>query len=103
MVTVIENRDAALEKANQVRIARAQIKRDIRTGVVDVRDVLRDMPEDLEGMQVLSFLMLIRWVGRVKALTMLRRVGVSPARLLGALTDREVTLLVFVLGERTRR
>lgn len=85
----VDQRLAALEKANWVRRRCCELKRDIRAGLVSVPDVLLDLPVWARSMEVYDLLVAQRSWGRVKALGMLRRVQVSAPRPLGGLTERE--------------
>jgi hypothetical protein len=75
-----EQRMAALEKADRVRLARAQLKRDLKARRVSICDVLADPPEWVGTMPVLQLLLAVPKVGRVKATAMLRGTAGSPRR-----------------------
>lgn len=82
----------ALERANEVRLGRADLKRQIKTGELDPRAVLADVPELLRAVQVFDFLLCCPRVGEQKAHSMLRGVGrghfLSPTLPLGRLSER---------------
>jgi hypothetical protein len=75
----LQQRMAALAKADRVRLARAQLKRDLKKRRVSICDVLADPPEWIETMPVLQLLLAVPKVGRVKATAMLGAAG-SPRR-----------------------
>lgn len=80
---------AALQRANHVRLARAQIKRDVAVGKLDVRDLLEDPPAECLNMKATDLLeALPRW-GEKRAGCAVRQVGASEARTLGRLTPRQ--------------
>lgn len=67
---------AALESANRIRLARAALKRDIRTGETTVAEVLlADIPDWLEGMAVGELVQAVRWIGPHKCRQVLTRMG----------------------------
>lgn len=84
----------ALARANQIRLARADLKRDVRSGDVDVADVILDPPECAETMRVHELLRARHRVGTLKASTLLQRAGIHESKTLGAMTDRQRHALV---------
>lgn len=94
----LEQRMAALNRANVIRVTRADWKRRARRGEVSVRAVLADPPELFESMKVLELLMAQPHVGRVKASKMLRIVNCSPSKTVGGLTMRQRVELAAWLG-----
>ncbi len=90
----------ALGRANEVRLARAVLKKGVRSGRVSVGEVIRSCPPEAEGMTVLDLLASQpRW-GTHRSSKLLVEVGVSEQRHVGALTDRQRTVLVEKLRER---
>lgn len=71
----------ALKRANEIRCKRSEVKREISSGRRSLLDVLLDHEPEIDGMLVLDLLMAVRWVGRKRGLTVLRRLNISPARL----------------------
>lgn len=55
---------AALRRANAIRCERADLKRDVRMGVVDVRDLLREPPAVLAAGQGVTVTELLTWQPR---------------------------------------
>lgn len=78
---------AALRKANAVRTARAELKRQMKAGKVSPLDAL--MREEVDSMRSFDFLMAIPKVGRVKANRTLSQLRISPSRSLGGLSPRQ--------------
>lgn len=64
----VEQRDTALQRANDIRLARAEIKRQVNRGELDLAALLIDPPEALLTAQVGDVLMYQHGVGwsRVK-------------------------------------
>jgi hypothetical protein len=93
----------ALVLANEVRIRRAQDRRDLQTGtraeqIRKVAGIIERVPAHMNSLRVLDLLQWPRGIGQKKANVMLQRIGVSPGRRLGQLTDRQRTLLAYELG-----
>ena len=57
----------ALERANEIRTQRAQLKRDLKAGRVSIHELLLDPPEYLETAKVFDMLLAVPKYGRVKA------------------------------------
>ena len=87
----------ALEKANIIRIMRAELKRDVRAGRVSVHTYLLDPPPWLETMKVFELILSIPKYGRVKVNKIFQRYQISPSKTVGGLSDRQRALLVSVL------
>jgi hypothetical protein len=81
----------ALEKANWVRLNCAQLKRDIRSGVVSLVSVLESPPDYAQAMKVYHLLMALPRIGTTKAAKLLRHhtVNASPFTTLGGMSDRQ--------------
>lgn len=85
----LTQRRTALVKANDVRLKRAQLKRDLKARKISGLQMLDDLPEWLETMKVIEFLLALPKVGRVKATKYLKTCEVSPAKTIGGLSDRQ--------------
>jgi len=79
----------ALERANVIRSLRAQLKRDLKAGHVDVVAIIVDPPEWAESMKLVTLAMAIPKVGRTKVNNVLRATRVSPSKTLGGLSQRQ--------------
>lgn len=95
----------ALERANDIRTYRAQLKKDVKAGRVDVCAVLVAGEHDprLVTMKVFELLLAAPKYGRVKANAALRRCSVSPSKTIGGLSGRQRGDLVRVLRDRDAR
>src|SRR5262249_42301511 len=91
---------AALQVANDVRSARAQLKRDIAAGVLSVADVLVDPPPVAAGISLSALLVSQRGWGRIKSRRFLSSNDVSETRKLGELSQRQRELLAADLHAR---
>jgi DNA mismatch repair protein MutH len=63
---------AALARANEVRVEHSRIKQQLKSGELDPREVLRDVPDVLRKVKVGDFLTWLPRVGRHKAKLLLR-------------------------------
>lgn len=90
-------RMTALAGANRIRLARAQLKRDLKAGRVNVVDVLLEPAEWAEGMRLYDLMLATPRYGQVKVNKILRDLVISPAKTVGGLSRRqrvELELLV---------
>ena len=92
----------ALARANRVRLARAELKRSIGRGEVDVAGVIRDCPWETESMTLAELLTSQRRWGRTRARKLLQAVALSENKRIGTLTPRQRALLTSALGSRAR-
>lgn len=93
----LEQRRAALDLANAVRIERAAVKREVRAGSRWVVDLILDPPPSLYSMKVRKLLLSVRRVGPVKADKLLRAAGVAPSKTLAGLSERQRHVLASAL------
>jgi S13-like H2TH domain len=89
---------SALEEANRVRFARADTKRELKSGELDIYDLLMDPSEELKGAKVEEMLLAMRGMGRVKVIRVMREAGVSRAKTLVGLTHGQRDRLIKALG-----
>ncbi|CAN5721749.1 integration host factor, actinobacterial type [soil metagenome] len=94
----VQERRSALEEANRIRFARAEAKRDLKSGQLDVYDLLMDPSEELKGAKVEEMLLSMRGMGRIKVMRLLREAGISNAKTLVGLTHGQRDRLIRVLG-----
>lgn len=93
----------ALERANKVRRARAELKRKIETGEVSVPQVLVACPSHAATMSISDLLMSQRWWGRTRSRRLLVSVGVPERKPVGNLTERQRTAMAALLTLDTSR
>jgi hypothetical protein len=91
----------ALDRANEVRLARAALKRDIGAGRRDVTDVVLKCPWEAESMSLLELLGSQRRWGRARSQKLLSSVSLKEMKRLGSLTERQRVLLVRALYAKT--
>lgn len=91
----------ALERANLVRLARAELKRGIARGEVDASEVVRDCPWETESMTISELLTSQRRWGRTRARKFLMPLALNENKQLGTLTSRQRRLLSAELASRS--
>ena len=96
----LQQRREALENANRIRSARAELKRDIKAGRRSVVQLVGAPPEFIDSMRIFDLLLAAPKVGRVKANRWLSRARVSPSKTLGGLSERQRMELVALIGRR---
>jgi hypothetical protein len=87
----------ALARANQVRLARAALKRDISAGRREVTTVILDSPWEAESMSLSELLCSQRRWGRARSRKLLSSAALSEGKRLGTLTERQRRILVGAL------
>lgn len=91
----------ALERANLVRLARAELKREIARGDADPSEVVRDCPWETESMTLAELLTSQRRWGRTRARKFLLPLSLNENKQLGTLTERQRRLLSTELAARS--
>jgi hypothetical protein len=93
----------ALAHANRVRLARASLKRAILANQIDVTDVVRNCPWEVETMTVGELLRSQRRWGRTRVRKFLSSLALNENRELGRLTERQRNVLAAELGAKQIR
>jgi hypothetical protein len=83
----------ALERANRVRLARAELKRSIARGEVEASEIVRECPWETESMTLAELLTSQRRWGRTRARKFLMPLSLNENKQLGTLTSRQRRLL----------
>jgi hypothetical protein len=91
----------ALERANMVRLARAELKRAIAKGDVEAAEVVRDCPWETESMTIAELLTSQRRWGRTRARKFLVPLSLNENKQLGTLTQRQRRVLADELANRS--
>ena len=84
----------ALKRANEIRVRRAQLKKDLKDGRVRIESVLERPPDYVETAKVFDILMAVPKLGRVKASRLLNQCRISQSKTVGGLSERQRTELV---------
>lgn len=87
----------ALQRANEIRTKRAQLKRDLRAGRASVHQLLLEPPDWVETAKVFDMLLAVPKYGRVKVNKILQQCRISPSKTIGGLSERQRTELVSML------
>lgn len=93
----LEQRMDALGRANEIRTYRAQLKRDLKAGRLNIHDLLRNPHEKLETMKVFDLLLSVPKYGRVKVKKMLDTCRISPSKTIGGMSERQRNELISML------
>ncbi len=99
--TAVSQHMRALQRANVVRLARAELKRAIARGEVDAAEVVRDCPWETESMTIAELLTSQRRWGRTRARKLLMPLSLSENKRLGTLTALQRRLLAEQLAKES--
>jgi hypothetical protein len=92
----------ALERANQVRLARAELKRRIASGEVDVAEVILGCPWEADSMAVADLLVSQRRWGQTRCRKFLSQLPMSEKKTVGSMTERQRRTLAAMLSSADR-
>jgi hypothetical protein len=84
----------ALQRANDIRVKRAQLKRDLKNGRADIEEILGKPPDYVATAKVFDILMAVPKFGRVKATRFLTQARISQSKTVGGLSDRQRAELI---------
>lgn len=87
----------ALQYANRVRLARADMKRRIAAGELSAADVIMRCPWQAHSMSISDLLMSQKRWGRARCRRLLISLGVTENKQVGTLTERQRLALAAVL------
>lgn len=93
----------ALQRANKVRLARAELKRRISTREITVGDVVLGTPWEAASMTVADLLMSQKRWGRTRCKKFLSAIPLSETKTVGSLTERQRHAVAQALGEEPRQ
>ena len=93
----------ALAHANRVRLARAALKRSVQAGDMEVAEIVRGCPWEVETMSIGELLRSQRRWGRTRVRKFLTSLALNENRELGRLTDRQRNVLAAELTAKTVR
>jgi hypothetical protein len=96
----LDQRMEALKRANDIRVRRAQLKKDLKDGSVQIEAILLDPPEFVLTAKVFDMLMSVPKFGRVKAARLLNQCRISQSKTVGGLSDRQRAELVSLFHNR---
>jgi hypothetical protein len=87
----------ALQRANEVRLARAALKRQVRQGRVQAAEVILTCPWEAETMPVAELLTSQRRWGETRCRKFLSSLPMSENKTIGSMTDRQRRTLAAML------
>ena len=90
----LDQRMEALKRANDIRVKRAQLKKDLKAGRVSIEEILGEPPEYVETAKVFDMLMAVPKFGRVKAARFLTQCRISQSKTVGGLSERQRAELI---------
>lgn len=94
----LDQRMDALQRANQIRSARAQLKKDLKSGAVSIRDIIADPPDYVMTAKVYDMLLAVPKYGKVKATRFINHCRISQGKTVGGLSERQRNELVDLLS-----
>lgn len=101
-ITQEPQRLRALERANQVRLARAALKRRIAEGQVPAASIILESPWEASSWSVGDLLMSQRRWGSTRCQKFLRDLDIAETKQIGTLTQRQRVELATHLDARAR-
>jgi hypothetical protein len=90
----LDQRMEALKRANDIRTARAKLKKDLKAGRASINTILLDPPEYVMTAKVFDMLLAVPKYGRVKTNRILNQCRISPSKTIGGLSERQRAELV---------
>jgi S13-like H2TH domain len=94
----LNQRMDALQRANEIRMRRAQLKRDLKSGRRSMHELLSEPPEYVETAKVFDMLLAVPKYGRVKANKILVNCRIAPSKTIGGLSERQRRELISLLN-----
>lgn len=84
-----DQRMEALKRANDIRVKRAKLKKDLKDGRVQIEKILAEPPDYVSTAKVFDILLAVPKFGQVKAMRLLNQCRISQAKTVGGLSDRQ--------------
>ena len=84
----------ALKRANDIRVRRARLKKDLKSGDVRIEEILEDPPEYVSTAKVFDMLMVVPEVRPRKSRRFLNQCRISQSKTVGGLSDRQRAELI---------
>src|SRR5882672_4607752 len=97
-VRSLDQRMEALARANDIRVRRAQLKKDLKDGHAQIESILLDPPEYVSTAKVFDMLMAVPKLGRAKAARLLNSCRISQSKTVGGLSERQRAELVSLFN-----
>ena len=90
----LDQRMEALKRANDIRVRRAKLKKDLKDGQVQIEAIPLDPPEYVSTAKVFDMLMAVPKFGRLKAARLLNQCRISQSKTVGGLSERQRAELI---------
>jgi hypothetical protein len=87
----------ALQRANEVRLARAELKRKITDGAITVGEVILKCPWETASMTITELLTCQRRWGTTRCSKFLASIGMPETKTVGSMTERQPSLLAALV------
>ncbi len=87
----------ALQRANEVRLARAELKREIADGTTTVESVILACPWEAASMTIAELLVSQRRWGATRCSKFLAGIGIGETKTVGSMTDRQRRALAAMI------
>jgi len=87
----------ALQRANEVRLARAELKRNIAEGAIAVNEVILACPWEAASMTIAELLTSQRRWGTARCRKFLAGIGMPETKTVGSMTERQRSLLAALI------
>jgi hypothetical protein len=94
----LDQRMDALKRANDIRVRRAKLKKDLKDGRVRIEKILQNPPEYVSTAKVFDMLLAVPKFGRVKAARFLNQCRISQSKTVGGLSERQRSELIGLLN-----
>jgi hypothetical protein len=92
-----EQRERALAKANEVRLARARLKRDLTAGRIELARVLNDPPPCAQTAKLRDLLLAVPKIGPARVNRTLAHCRIADSKTIAGLSDRQRAVLIQLL------
>jgi hypothetical protein len=90
----LDQRMRALRQANEIRIGRARLKKELAAGKVPIEAVLARPPQVAKTARIYDLLLALPKVGPARAGRSLTQCRIAPSKTLGGLTKRQRAELI---------
>jgi len=87
----------ALQRANEVRLARAELKRKVGDGAITVDEIILTCPWEAASMTIAELLTSQRRWGTARCRKFLAAIGMPETKTVGSMTERQRSLLAAMI------
>jgi hypothetical protein len=83
-----------LRQANEIRVGRARLKKELAAGSVRIEQILSEPPEFVKTAKVYDLLLALPRVGPARAARCLTHCRIAPSKTVGGLSERQRVELI---------